>query len=203
MSPARLARFRRAANQDKHLALRLYVWNASICEALYFPMQVAEVTARNAISIPVRKRFGDEWYANSKFLNLLPSRYKETLDSTVTKERKKRRGTLNQDHVVAGLPFGFWVNLMTSSYDNHLWVNGVAGSFPNCGNRKREDIHKMLDKLRNFRNEIAHHFAVFDRLPQAQYQNALAITEIACLETHWMMTEISRVSHVINQRPKI
>ena len=190
MSKARLARFGRAAKGDKGLALRLYIWNARICESLYFPTQVAEVTARNAISLPVRSRFQDDWYDNPKFLNLLPNRQREVLASTLKKERGKRHGNLNQDHVVAGLPFGFWVHLMTRSYDKQLWAKGVLSSFPNCGNRKREDLYKMMDKLRNFRNDIAHHFAVFDRHPQAQFQNALLITGFVCSETHLSLIHI-------------
>jgi hypothetical protein len=202
MSPARLARFARAAKGNKQLGLRLYVWNARICEALYFPMQVAEVTARNAISIPVRKRFGTEWYDNIKFINLLPKWQKENLKSTLEKERKRRGDRLTQDHMVAGLNFGFWVHLMTASYDKQLWGNGVKHSFPNCGDLNREGIYNYIDQLRIFRNEVAHHFAIFDRTPQAKYQNVLRVLEITCADTHWLVIETSRVSSVINQRPK-
>lgn len=202
LSPARLARYLPAAKGDKHLALRLYVWNARICEAMYFPIQLAEVAARNAISIPIRKRFGPEWFTNSKFTTFLPRRHKDTLNSALRKEHGKRGRLLNQDHMIAGLPFGFWVSLMTSAFDRQLWANGVVNSFPNAGRLTRSDIYSKLDKLRNFRNDIPHHYAIFDRSPQAEYQNALSIAELICHDTHWMLSELSRVSTVINQRPK-
>jgi hypothetical protein len=41
LSHARLARYlpaARAANGDHHLALRLYIWNSRLCEAMYLPL---------------------------------------------------------------------------------------------------------------------------------------------------------------------
>lgn len=204
LAPPRLARYLVAASGDKQKALRLYLWNARICEALYLPLQVSEVAARNAISIPVRKRFGNAWFENTKFLNLLPDRHKQTLGSAVSKERSRRKASLNQDHVVAGLSFGFWVSLMTKSYQNHLWGNGVRHSFPNAPKSEtREDIYLKLDQMRHFRNSVAHHFAIFDRSPQNELHNAMTITRYVCTETHWLALETSRLSKTINERPKI
>ena len=203
LSPARLARYLPAAKGDKHIALRLYVWNARICEALYLPLQFAEVSARNAISMPVRKRFGTDWYNNPKFCNLLPDRHKHNLSTTAAKERKRRGTGLNQDHIITGLPFGFWVSLMTKAYQNHLWVNGVRGSFPSAEKAQtRESIYRRLDQMRHFRNAVAHQYAIFDRNPQREIQNALHITKLICTETHWLSQETSKLSLVINQRPK-
>lgn len=202
LSPARLKRYLPAANGDIHYALRLYVWNARLCEALYLPMQLAEVSARNAIAIPVQRRFGVKWYQNAKFLNLLPNRHKETIEGTVKKELKRRHVHLNQDHIIAGLPFGFWVALMTRAYDKQLWANGIVNSFPNANKAEsRETIHRKLDQLRHFRNNVAHHFAVFDQKPTSEYQNALDIIGFVCIETQWFTAQISRVGQTINDRP--
>ncbi len=203
LSAARLGRYRNAANNDKHLALRLYVWNARLCEALYLPLQTAEVAARNAIAKPVQKRFGDEWFQNPKFINLLPKRHKETLKNTEKKETKKCRYSPNQNDIIAGLPFGFWVSLMTRSYDKHLWVNGITQSFPNAPTTEtRETIYKRLDQMRHFRNSVAHHFAIFDRGTQNEMKNALTITKYICLDTHWLLTQTTRLSQTINLRPR-
>lgn len=55
ISPARLKRYIPTAKGDRQLALRLYLWNVRICEAFYFPLQTAEIAARNAIKKPVEK----------------------------------------------------------------------------------------------------------------------------------------------------
>lgn len=204
LSAARLARYLPAAKGDRHLALRLYVWNARLCEAVYLPLQTAEVAARNAIQIPVERRFGANWYESLKFVNLLPDRMKEELSDTVRKERKKRGAALTQDHIIANLSFGFWCNLMTKAYDKHLWVNGVGQSFPGAAaGEDREAIYLMLAAMRSFRNDVMHHYAIFDRGPQKSFQNVLQITKLVCSETHWLTTQLSRVSQVINDRPKI
>lgn len=202
LSAARLARYLPAANGDKHLALRLYVWNARLCEAMYFPIQTAEVSARNAIQKPVGKRFGAQWYSSPKFINLLPQRMKDELRETVRKEQKKRGAALNENHIIANLSFGFWANLMTRAYDKHLWAVGVKQSFPGAGaHEDREAIYLMLDDMRSFRNEVMHHYAIFDRGPQAKFQNVLHITKLICAETHWFSSHLARVSQVINARP--
>lgn len=204
LSPARLARYLPAALGDKHLALRLYIWNARLCEAMYLPMQFAEVAARNAIQIPVGKRFKDKWYENPKFINLLPTRKKDELADTVSKERGKRGGALNQDHIIASLPFGFWVSLMTASYDKQLWMNGVQMAFPGAATSEdRESIYNRLDSMRRFRNDIAHHVAIFDQSPQKEFQNVLHVTKLVCAETHWLSAETARVGRVINERPAV
>jgi hypothetical protein len=203
LSPARLGRYLPAANGDKQLALRLYLWNARLCEALYLPMQFAEIAARNAIKIPVEKRFGPDWYLNHKFINILPKRMKDELAQAEKQERKKRGTALNQDHIVASLSFGFWVALMTSAYDKHLWVNGVKTSFPSAAPKDdRHAIYLMLDAMRKFRNDAAHHVAIFDRHPQREFQNALKITKLICDDTHWLSSETARVGQVISDRPK-
>lgn len=203
LAPARLARYLPASDNDKHLALRLYVWNARICEALYLPLQFAEVASRNTISLPVRKRFGEGWFNNSKFTNLLPNRQRDTLKSTIAKEGKRRGIRLNQDHIVANLPFGFWVSLMTKSYQNQLWLNGLKGSFPNATRTDtRETIYTQLDQMRHFRNSVAHQYAIFDKSPQKEIQNALDLVGLICSETSWLAGKTSNLSRVINQRPR-
>jgi hypothetical protein len=187
------------------MALRLYIWNIRLCEALYLPLQFAEVAARNAIQIPIGKRFGPSWYINQKFINLLPERMKFELSETLRLEIAKRGAdALKQDHIIAGLSFGFWVSLMTSAYDKQLWMHGITSSFPGAAPTDgRQAIHARLDDMRKFRNDVAHHVAIFDRSPQREFQNALRLTEMVCSETHWLSAETSRVSAIINERPKI
>lgn len=205
LSPARLGRYMPAAKGDPNLALRLYIWNIRLCEALYLPLQFAEVAARNAIQVPIGKRFGPSWYINQKFINLLPERMKFELSETLRVEIAKRGAiALKQDHIIAGLSFGFWVSLMTSAYDKQLWMRGVTSSFPGAApTDDRQAIHARLDDMRKFRNDVAHHVAIFDRSPQREFQNALRLTEMVCSETHWLSAETARVSAIINERLKI
>ena len=204
LSPARLGRYLKAANADKHLAARLYFWNSHICQALYLPLQTAEVAARNAIVLPVRKRFGSDWFDNPKFHNLLAQHTKAELLDTVRRQKSKRSHVTTEDHIIASLTFGFWQHLMTSSYDKHLWANGIRYSFPNApAAADRAHVFGLLDDVRLLRNDVMHHYAIFDHKPQARYQSVLTLTNYVCAETHWLMSELSQVSQVINDRPTV
>lgn len=204
ISPARLMRYLPEAKNDKHLALRLYVWNMHLCEALYLPLQMAEVASRNAIHKPVLARFGERWYQYPKFVNLLSKTMKDDLNRAVSNQRSKRGKNLHYNHMVGGLSFGFWVGLMGSSFSNHLWLNGISRSFPNAPKSEdRESIFLKLNQIRNFRNNIAHHYAIFDKRPQREFQNALLITQYICEDTRWFSGHLSNLSRVINNKPKV
>ena len=153
--------------------------------------------------LPVQKRFGSDWFDNLKFINLLPPRMKEELVSTVASETKKRRARPTQDQVIAALSFGFFQHLTGTSYSNHLWANGISFSFPHAPNNiDRAGIHLMIEEIRLLRNDVMHHFAVFDQRPQARYQTALNLASFICPDTHWFMSHLSQVSQVINDRPR-
>lgn len=191
-----------AAGYDRQLALRLYIWNIRLCECFYLPVQFAEVAARNAILKPLQKRFKTEWYQNRAFQNLLPPRLLLELNDAVSKERRKHQSALTEGHVVSALSLGFWVALMGASYDKHLWHNGVMTSFPHAAKHQdRAAIHLMLDDMRKLRNDIMHHAAVFDRHPQTRLHNVIAVISLISAHTGDYVTSLSRLNHVINQRP--
>src|SRR3546814_9403474 len=154
LAPARLARYLPEAKGDKHLALRLYIWNARLCEAFYIPTQFAEVAVRNAVHKPVRSRFGEEWYQGTSFKSLLPKHHQEELAAVVEAEKRSRGGAFTGNHVIAGLSFGFWLNLLTSRYEKHLWQTGLQKSFPLIPSRTtRQYAYDRLNQLSLFRNK--------------------------------------------------
>jgi len=197
-----LARYLPEAKGNRHLALRLYIWNARLCESFYLPIQLAEVAARNAIHKPVERRFRADWYVSAGFEAILPPKLKDELKKVVSDERRGRGSQFTVNHVVAGLSFGFWLNLLTSSYDKHLWANGLRGSFPRLPRSvDRQQLHERLDQLRRFRNKIAHHYAIFDKSPRAELQNAMQILDWICADSHWLAGELAGVVRVLSNKP--
>ena len=201
-SNARLSRYLPAAGGDKHLALRLYVWNARLCEEFYLPLQTAEVCVRNAIADTLVRRYGEGWYSSPAVHNLLLERHSAELNEVARSEQLERGINFTRDHVVAGLSFGFWVGWMTSRYQNHIWMMGVNRSFPNApANLALGDAHAAVDQLRRFRNKVAHHHAIFDRQPIAEYQNVERVLNWVSPAALWLTRQLSSPSRVINKRP--
>ena len=203
MSPARLARFTSPEIGCKHHALRMYVWNARLCEEFYIPLQTAEICVRNAIADTLKRRFTQGWYASPTVNGFLTEKYRNELAEIVRREKKRKAINFTADHVVSGLSFGFWVNLLTSRYEKHLWQHGIRRSFPHATQDiDREKAHQKIDQLRKFRNMVAHHYAIFDRSPLREYQNLERVLGWICPDSVWLIKQLSSPSRVINSRPK-
>ena len=204
ISPARLHRYLPSTSVDKNLALRTYVWNARLCEALYLPVQIAEITIRNAIFKAVEKHYGSACFNNTAFIQNLPDRLRRELEATKKKEQKTYGSKTTNNHIISGLSFGFWVQLLTKKFDNHLWPQHFPTSFPQLPpGVTREALHTKANDLRLFRNRIAHHKPVFDRSPSKEFNSLLELTGWVCEETKWLIKQTNRVSRTINQRPKV
>ena len=203
MSPSRLARYRGASQYDRYLALRLYVWNARLCEEFYLPLQMAEIAIRNTIHQTIMRRFGNQWFSDSRFTSQLTQKYQDELPRVAQQERDAHRGAFTVDHLVSGMTFGFWVHLLTARYENLLWQQGMKRSFPYIGNLTRVDVHTSVDQLRTFRNRVAHHSAIFDRRPTAEYANLQTIVSWVCPETVWLIKQLSNPAKIIGNRPRI
>lgn len=204
MSPARLTRFLPALSIDRNHALRTYVWNARLCEEFYIPLQFTEIALRNGIHRRLQQVFGQDWHISQKFKNVIPNRHKEDVANVTSSEMAKRGPSFTIDHVVAGLPFGFWQNLMGKGTAHLLWKYNANAVFPFAPiGTKRETIFEMLEQLRVFRNNIMHHYAIFDKNPVAEYNNIRTLMSWMCPHTLWLMSELANPAAVLLQRPQI
>lgn len=204
ISPARLGRFSGTVGGNKNKALRLYIWNSRLCEEFYLPIQIAEISIRNNIHYTLTRRYTEEWYCNTAFVDMLTLKYKSELQRKASERKQAKGNDFTVDHVVAGMTFGFWVNLLTSRYENLLWQQGMRRSFPSISNEtSREAVYQKVNQLRVFRNKVAHHYAIFDRRPAAEYQNIQDIVSWSCNDTLLLMKQVSNPSRVINMRPTI
>lgn len=203
LSPARLGRYMNAAQGDKQRALRLYVWNARLCEALYLPFQTAEIATRNAIQDALINHYGQGWYSRQAFIDVLPDRYKEELNKTALDEQLRRAASFTRDHVVAGMTFGFWVHLLSVNFEHLLWKNGMGVAFRNIpAHVGRLQVYDRVNRLRNFRNKVMHHYAVFDHDPLGEHKNAMDIIGWASDALQWYARELSNPQAVMAAKPK-
>jgi hypothetical protein len=204
LSTARLRRYLNAAGGDPHLALRLYVWNARLCEELYLPLQTAEICIRNVVHYTLTRKYGPGWYSNHKFIDVLPDRYKEEVARTVRDEQNSRMGAFTVDHVVAGMKFGFWVHLLTKNFQHLLWQQGMGRSFPNISPEvDREQVYTQVDRLRSFRNKVMHHYAIFDRHVLDEHANAMDIIRWTSEHLHWFARQLVNPQAAMAKKPRV
>lgn len=204
ISAQRLGRYLRTAGGDKHMALRLYVWNSRLCEAFYIPCQFAEVAVRNGAAQALAARYQPDWHLDARFPSTLPDRLARELERTIADGQREHGANATVNHVVSGVSLGFWTHLFTKNFRHILWKHGFGTAFPHIPRTETSlSIYKRIDRLRNWRNRIAHYNAIFDKGPAAEMENVQTILSWACPETFWLLNQLSNVSTVINQRPAI
>lgn len=205
LSPERMETYVRAAGGDKEKALRLYTWNTAVSAAFYGPLQGLEVALRNAAHRQLSACYGEDWYDNPAC-----GFDAGTLDRIDAARRSLSRGNYRVDppHMVAELPFGFWVSLLgrggrgrapdTSKrdYEKTLWRKCLYKTFPHA-RLSRSGAHKPLDYLRTFRNRIAHHEPIFDRHLEADFRSILEVCGWICPKTADWIRHHSRVERLL------
>jgi hypothetical protein len=198
----RISRYFPAAGKQQSLAFQFYLWNCVICESFHFALHFAEIACRNSIHNALLKRLGDDWFRNELLHRLLDDRYYEELAKAVDDERSQHGNYVTGHHIVSALSFGFWEHLATKRFDRFLWAKGPREVFPNAPNgMSREEIQKLIESVRRWRNRIAHHRAIFDKGPTRKHQDALDLIKIVCADTFAWVASNSKVPEAIRLRP--
>ncbi|MFM8747757.1 MAG: hypothetical protein ACKOED_13990 [Aestuariivirga sp.] len=202
ISVQRIGRYFAEAKGDKNRALRLYVWNASICESFYLPNQLLEVAIRNRLHVVLAAHFGQNWHVNNSFVSPLPNRLQTGITNAIRDCTRDHGAGMTINHIVGSLSLGFWNHLLTSNFDTILWSNGMTAAFPYVPNgMSRQNIYDRVDQFRNWRNRIAHHGAIFDKRPMRELKNIQEIMSWVCPHTLWFMNEINSVHRVLGRKP--
>lgn len=201
LSTDRLTSYLQETNGGKEAALRLYAWNTTISAAFYGPLQGLEVALRNALHRELTTTFGAAWYdhLNSTLAGKELNRIGEA-KATLVRNRK----SVDPPHMVAELPFGFWIALLGPGpqglYHNRLWIPALHKAFPHTKQPRRE-IHRPLDHLRLLRNRIAHHEPIFRRHLAADYDTILRVVQWISPETATWIDHHATVRAILAERP--
>jgi hypothetical protein len=202
ISVPRIGRYFAEAKGDKNRALRLYVWNAAVCESFYLPNQILEVAIRNRLHFVLTAKFGIDWHINKSFTSPLPQRLQVQIANTIRDCTRDHGTAMTVNHVVSGLSLGFWSHLLTSNFDAILWSGGMTVAFPFVPPLTlRQDVYDKIEKFRNWRNRIAHHGAIFDKRPMKELQNIQLLLSWVCPETLWFVNEVNSVQRILGRKP--
>jgi hypothetical protein len=200
-----MATYIQAAGGDRKKALRLYTWNTAVSAAFYGPLQGLEVALRNAAHRQLSISYGPAWYDNPAC-----GLDAGTLDRIDGARSSLNRGKypIDPPHMVAELPFGFWVSLLgkggrapapdtgKKDYEKTLWRKCLYKAFP-YARLSRSQAHTPLDYLRTLRNRIAHHEPIFGRHLEADIRSIISVSGWICPKTADWIAHHSRVEELL------
>jgi len=156
LSVPRIAKYKIACNSDKNKALILYRYNIKLCQKFYGVLGVLEVVLRNAINEHYKTLLYDNNWLITQSQN---GGFLVNYQDAIFKERDKliNNHKYTHDKLVASLSLGIWTFLFSRNcYKNS--GKTLLQIFPNkTHGLNRKDIYADLDKIRTFRNRIAHH----------------------------------------------
>lgn len=161
----------RYEGQTKY-AVRLHAWNAELSTAFWGPIAVLELAVRNSMHDAMRKNRADDWWNHSSLVRMA-GREERAITHALDKLADANNYRPSADDVVASTAMGFWVGLLDVGvarhpeldYETALWQPRLKNAFPYRGGLGRRQVHAKLNRVRVFRNRIAHHEPVYNKQP--------------------------------------
>ena len=182
----------------------LYNWNIALSEALYPLLHTIEIAMRNRLHIEIGVLLADQkWLLNrnEQILERLNEHWQQKIDHYIRDLRKK--GKLDEGHLVAELSFGFWTALLSGPFEYRklLWPQLKGTVFPNAHGFTIDKIRKRFDKIRSLRNRIFHYGSIWHWNNLAEQHDALieAIKWINPALLH--LIQVDRFNLVYARRP--
>lgn len=206
----RLSSYIAAAGDVEH-ALKLYDWNSAVSGAFYEDIGRLEVLLRNTIDgalvgLGDARGWQVAWYRRRKlFPGKHGARALEDIDDAL---RRATKGGVAESHgkVIAELNFGFWRYMCSRAYLTSLWVPAIAAEFaghPDSADPRvvRRDVEDRVQRIHFLRNRIAHHEPIHRRALQQDHDDLIEIVSWICADSAEWVTQTSRVSGVLADRP--
>lgn len=163
LSVARLRRYQSATGDDLETAVN-YLWNVALAESLYCSLNVVEIALRNTIHNSLTAHFGiPTWYERHGLLE--PYQAQEV--ASIKRRIVTYGNPVTPDRVISELNFGFWVTILSRTYDARFWQASrqatLRQAFPRVprSDRQRVTIHAHYNAIRELRNRVFHHEPLF------------------------------------------
>ncbi len=201
IKPERLQRYLRkeAGNTDLQRAFRLYLWNVQLCQAFYPLIHTVEVCIRNGIQTALDAHYGRaDWYNFAGFTTLLSANISTEMQSAISKVRRDHGAAMTPNHVVAELPFAFWSHVLTKNFQNvGIWPKKLRIAFPKITPGLQTDrMQYRVELLRDFRNRMAHHQAIYDQQLENIKNTALEVVGWCSPHLRTMLEEIAEFQSI-------
>jgi hypothetical protein len=180
------------------VALRLYWWNIEVSAALYPDLHFLQIFLRNALHEELSYQYARaDWWATVQLAgegaNMI-SAARRRLERTCGR-------TPNSDDVVAAMPFGFWVSLLSRSNETTMWRPALYRAFRPGYRGSRSEMHRRFERVRRLRNRIMHHEPVHMRYLEADHQRIHELAEWLAPGATIMLESVDRLPAILARRP--
>jgi hypothetical protein len=199
-SAGRLASYEVAAGGDRDLALRLYEWNASVSAAFMCPMHHAEVLLRNRIHDVMTSAYPDNpdpWFKQD---GIFVGAKGPALIAEAEERLQRAKSDVTTGRIIASVSFGFWNALFGRAYTN-LWDQTLNRCFAQHGPRRRAEVSNVTERIKIFRNRLAHHERIIQYDLKALHDDLLKLAMWVDPDArNWILGQ-SKVLELLAARP--
>jgi hypothetical protein len=193
--PERLDAYRRDGVDDV-TTLGRYLLNMALCESLYSPLQITEITLRNALHKSLSTKARSEFWMDRISL---PYWQSEQIEAAKTRLHRQRK-PLIPGRIVAELTFGFWVGFFTRPHmTSGLAYHIAKTSFAHAPKSERDipDLSAKWQKVRDLRNRVFHHERTLHWQDlNDQHDNMLQLVG-------WMNPEMEEMARILDRFSQI
>jgi len=194
LSQVRLEAYRPPGASDLEM-LTNYFWNIDLAEGLVSSLHGIELALRNTIHTGLTNVHGtDMWFQQPGLLGTWHTNEFNKAYAAVAKNPPVTAGKL-----VAELNFGFWTGLLGGSYEQPLWSPNryalLRAAFSNVST-SRKIIYARLTAIRELRNRVFHHEAIWHRPNLVREHNDIHQA------INWISPTLHRAIHSVDNFPK-
>ncbi len=218
LSPARLAAYRLAEGEDTGALFGRYLWNVALAEALSPSLHFLEIALRNRLDEAIGGIAGPAWFDNANVVV-------DVRDQRHVAEAKEQLASdgrpPDRDRVVAELPFGFWVGLLSRQYEGGpdrpptqipLWprLTPLIAPAGGRGLRVRGVLAQQFGGFRILRNRTYHHEPIWrgrrtqrgELVPlSVDHSNIVRLTHAMCPELGVALDLFDRFDDLYDRGP--
>lgn len=152
----RIAPFLHETDGDAEKALDLYRWSHQMAADSLTVISHVEVLLRHRIDSLLAEHFDERHRHIPWFMQPATLDDRQPQDLQRITDRLVRRGKLARDQIIASTDLGFWAAFFSSGRQE-LWDRCLHRGFDKRVVKERKDVSTALEKLRTFRNRVAHH----------------------------------------------
>lgn len=205
LTAERLAPYLRESGGDTDLALKLYAWNAAIAAASMEVVAYIEVMLRNAVDRELSKHANESkrklpWFMVPSVTGGSHEAITKSIETTRTRLRGISPHRDSRDQIIAGLSFGFWTELFGSKHED-LWRAALSNALPGTPAGRRKNVTAKLERLRPFRNRLAHHDSLLSQDILFQLEEMLTLAEWMSPDARTWLESHEKVSDLYRKRP--